>query len=200
MRGRCRGSWGASPIPATRSGRPSDCSWTTSAAYLPLAPALIVVTPLSGIPLLPLICGITIALVSMQMILGRRQIWLPEWLRRRRVRRERLMRALSWLVRPLRVLDRIRHRLPWLVQRPLAVVPQALCILCGLAMPFLELVPMTSSILGAAVACLAITLVAGDGLFALGGMAVIGTGCSSSRAPSRRSASNQAAAKVSSTV
>jgi hypothetical protein len=43
-------------------------------------------------------------------------------------------------------------------------------------MPVLELVPLSSSILGAAVACLAIALVAGDGLFALGGTAVIGSG------------------------
>jgi hypothetical protein len=75
------------------------------------------------------------------------------------------------------VLDRItRHRLRWFVRRPLVLVPQVLCLLCGLAMPVLELVPLTSSILGAAVVCFAIALVAGDGLFALGGTTVIGGG------------------------
>ena len=49
----------------------------------------------------------------------------------------------------------------------------ALCLICGLAMPVLELVPFTSSFLGGAVALLAISIIVRDGLFASLAFAVI---------------------------
>ena len=49
-----------------------------------------------------------------------------------------------------------------------------LCFLCGAAMPFLELVPFSSSLLGTAVVIMATALLARDGLLALLGSVVIG--------------------------
>ena len=52
-------------------------------SYAPLlmVPGLALVSPLSGIPGFSSICGITIALVSLQMMAHRRVLWLPKWLR-----------------------------------------------------------------------------------------------------------------------
>jgi hypothetical protein len=146
------------------------------ASFVPvlLAPALAVITPLSGIPLFSSICGIAIAIVSAQMLMGRDSLWLPRWLQRRRIPSDKLKSAVQSLRKPARWLDRhSRERLRVLVRKPFDRVTYLLCLLCGLSMPVLELVPFSSSILGAAVSLMAMTLLLRDGLFALIGYGFI---------------------------
>lgn len=144
-----------------------NCSF----AHMLLWPALIVVTPLSGIPGLSSMVGITIAIIAMQMVVGRSHLWLPDWILRQKLPRERFRSALAWLRRPVGAIDRVtRARLQWVFTPPLREIIQVCCMLSGIAMPLLELVPMTSSILGAAVALFAISLITEDGLLALGGL------------------------------
>src|SRR6056297_2327678 len=142
------------------------------AAFLPV---LIVVSPLSGIPLLPTFFGMMIALVSLQMIRGTPRIWLPGVVRRRRIPGARLHAALDRLRGFADWLDRsARDRMGVLVSPPLDLLPKAACALAGAAMPFLELVPLSSSILGVAVALFATGLLTRDGLFALMATAIMG--------------------------
>lgn len=130
--------------------------------------ALIVVSPLSGIPFLPTFFGLMIAMVSTQMLLNWPRIWLPGVLRRRTLSGARLHGALNWLRGLADWLDRTaRRRFRLLVSTPLDALVKASCILCGLSMPFLELVPFSSSILGAAVIAFCTGLLTRDGLFAL---------------------------------
>lgn len=139
-----------------------------------MIPALAVVSPLSGVPLFSSLCGITIALVSAQMLLQRDRIWLPRWMLDRQIDSGRLLAAAERMKRPAAWLDRItRRRLRVLVWPPMLWVAQAVCLACGLMMPFLELVPFTSSILGAVVSLLAFGMLARDGLFTLMGLAAI---------------------------
>ncbi|TDH35834.1 exopolysaccharide biosynthesis protein [Pseudohoeflea suaedae] len=140
-----------------------------------LVPALIVVTPLSGIPGFSSILGLAIALISAQILLGRRHLWMPAWITRRSLTRERLQRGVDWLGKPARFIDTITgQRLTLLVHRPVASILHLACLLCGLAMPFLEFVPFSSSVLGAAVSLIAIALLARDGLFALVAVLLVG--------------------------
>ncbi|MDM7458130.1 MAG: exopolysaccharide biosynthesis protein [Paracoccus sp. (in: a-proteobacteria)] len=140
-----------------------------------MIPALAVVSPLSGVPLFSSLCGITIALVSAQMLLQRDRIWLPRWMLDRTIDSQRLISATERMKRPAGWLDRItRRRLRVLVWPPVLWATQAVCLACGLMMPFLELVPFTSSILGAIVSLLAFGMLARDGLFTLIGLASIG--------------------------
>lgn len=145
-----------------------------------LLTALIVVSPLSGVPGLSAVCGVLIALISAQMLLGLHHIWLPGPLRRLRVNVRRFKNAIDWLHPLARWLDRrSRDRLKFLVIRPMDRFPQVLCLMAGLAMPFLEFVPFTSSILGLFVAAQATAMLVGDGLIALAGTAlsaVLGVG------------------------
>lgn len=136
--------------------------------------ALAVVSPLSGVPLFSSICGITIALISAQMLVGRDHIWLPGFVMSRQIDSDKLDRALKALRRPAGWLDRItRPRLRFLVRGPARKLTQALCMICGLAMPLLEIVPFTSSILGTVVSLLAFGMLARDGLFTLLGLAFL---------------------------
>ncbi len=71
----------------------------------------------------------------------------------------------------MRWLDaRTHRRMSYLVTPPLVFIPQILCVLTGLTMPFLEFVPFSSSLAGTAVALLAFGMFAKDGLFILFGV------------------------------
>lgn len=146
-------------------------------SFLPMlmVPALLVLSPLSGIPLFSSLCGLTIALISAQMIWpGRDCLWLPGKMTRRNVRGERAREAVRKLGRAARWLDgHARERFRLLVRPPGRSLVELACLLCGLAMPFLEVVPFSSSVLGGAVLLMATGLLTRDGLFALLGLAVM---------------------------
>jgi hypothetical protein len=143
-------------------------------SFLPalLAPALVVVSPLSGVPLVPTVCGLIIALVAGQMLWpGYDALWIPGPLARLRLRGDRMRRAISFLGRGARWLDgRAKIRLEALVRPPGRRLLEFGCLLSGLAMPFLELVPFSSSILALAVVLMATGMLARDGAFALSGL------------------------------
>lgn len=140
------------------------------ASYVPalLVPALAVVTPLSGIPGFSGFCGIVIFLIAVQWVVERDHIWLPRWVLRRRIDGARLHAALGRIRHGAAWLDEhTRPRLRFLFRAPVNVVPRLACALCGGAMPFLELVPLSSSLLGAATTLLSFSMLTRDGLYAL---------------------------------
>ncbi|MCC7320994.1 MAG: exopolysaccharide biosynthesis protein [Rubellimicrobium sp.] len=146
------------------------------ASFLPalLVPALIVVSPLSGIFFLPTVMGLSIALIAAQMLSGRRTLWLPEILLRQGVSGARLRQAVGWLERPGAWIDGLTTpRLGVLFVWPLRLVPVLGCLVAGLMMPFLELVPLSSTVLGLAVTLFAVAILARDGLFVIAGLALI---------------------------
>lgn len=145
-----------------------DTVGTRSAGPLLLVPSLIIVTPVSGIPGAPTVAAAIITLVAVQMMLGSTRIWMPQFIRRRTITRSRLQGAVRWL-RPFAArVDRvIWPRLTVLTRRPFNFVLVAACMAMALAMPPLEVVPMSSSTLAGAISLLALALTAHDGLLAL---------------------------------
>lgn len=145
-------------------------------AVLLLLPALILVTPLSGIPGLSSLGGLVILLVALQILLGRRAIWLPGFILRRRLSVDRLRWALDKLARPAAFIDRkARTRAAWAVQFPLRHLALMLCMLCGMLMPALELIPFSATTLAMVVTILASALLVRDGvllMLGLGGFAL----------------------------
>jgi hypothetical protein len=142
---------------------------------LMLVPAMIAVTPASGIPGLTATCGLIIALIAVQIVLRRKVPWLPGFLRRRSISRSKLETARDWLARPARVIDRLTaKRLSFLVKPPFDVVPALICMVIGLAMPLMEFIPFSGSMAGAAVSLFALALVTEDGLLAVLGTAFLG--------------------------
>lgn len=145
------------------------------ASFVPalMLPALLVFSPLSGIPFFSSICGLTIAAVSAQMLVRRRHIWLPRLLRERGLSGARLHQALGAMARTGRWIDRnTGERLRLLTAQPIASLFTLVCLCAGLAMPFLELVPFSSSVLGLAVLLIAAAFLTRDGLYALAGLGV----------------------------
>lgn len=138
-------------------------------------PAMLVVSPLSLVPTLPSFVAILTILVAVQIVLGRKTIWLPQKIRSARLSPERASKALGFIKPAARLLDRVsRPRLEILTaelgQRLVALV----CILVALTMPPMELVPGASTTAGTVLAALGLSLTTRDGvllLLALGIMA-----------------------------
>lgn len=146
-----------------------------SLAAVLAVPALAVASPLSGVPLFSSACGVLICLVSGQMLLGRPHLWLPDWLGRRKIRGGKANKALSAMRGIADWLDRhSAERLTVVLSQPFVSVIRLICLLCGALMPALEIVPFTSSILGAAVGLLAVSMLTRDGLIAVLTLAALG--------------------------
>lgn len=128
-----------------------------------LAVGLIGLTPIGGIPGLPTVVAIIIVLISGQLLVGR-TFWLPGFIRRRSVQRDRLHKAIG-VVRPVaRAIDKLlRPRLVRLTAPPVTQVIAAICILIALSMPPLELVPFAGAAPMGAVALFGLGLTARDG-------------------------------------
>jgi len=139
-------------------------------SFLPVmvVPALLVVSPLSGIPLFSSACGLTIAFVAAQMLWpGRDHLWLPGFLMDRTIDGDKARKAMPKIRKAASWLDRHATGHGWrLMRRPVRLLLETLCLLCGAAMPFLEVVPFSSSILGFAVLMFATALLTRDALFA----------------------------------
>ena len=141
-----------------------------------MVPALLVVSPMSGIPFFSSVCGITIAFIAGQMLFRRTHLYLPETVTRRRVPGDKLRTALQKTRRVADFLDRHtrKGRLRRLVGNGGRTVPHLLCAISGVLMPVLELVPFSSSVLGMGVLCFSIALLTRDGVFVLIGLAIVG--------------------------
>lgn len=130
-----------------------------------LVPALIEISPLGGIPGLPTVLAAIIVLFAAQMLFGRKHIWLPQFIGRRSVSKDRLKRATQKL-RPLAGwLDRWFHgRLEALTKGPFIRLAAAACILLALTVPPLELIPFASTAPMGAIAMFGLALLVRDGV------------------------------------
>lgn len=132
-------------------------------------------SPLSGIPGMSFFMAVFVLLVAVQMLLGRKKFWLPPFILNRSVEHHKLQKALDWLSKPARGIDRVlKPRLTFLVHRSGSYGIAVLCVVVGLCMPLMELVPFSSSAVGLALLILGLSLVAHDGLLALLAIAIFG--------------------------
>jgi hypothetical protein len=126
------------------------------------------------LPGLPILCGIIVAVIAMQMMLGKESLALPGWLGRRRVKRRDLLRVLERATPTLRRLERVmRPRFGLLTgapaQRVLGLVLALLALALMAPIPFFGGIPP-----GIAVTLIGLGLTERDGVFiGLGGIATI---------------------------
>lgn len=140
-----------------------------------LLAGVITVSPLSGIPGMPTLMGLFVILVAGQMLCGREHFWLPGWLVRRSVKRSRVDKALRWLRRPARFIDRgLKPRLDPMLRRPGLLLIALVCTAIGFTMPPMEIIPFTVNGAGAAITIFGLALIARDGLLALAALALAG--------------------------
>lgn len=145
-----------------------EVAGTRSFGTLLLLVGLILVSPLSGIPGMATTMGILVLLIAVQLLLGRRHFWLPQWLLRRSVKPYPVLRAVALLRRSARFLDRwVRPRLTLFVHRTGSCVIAVVCIVMALVMPTMELIPFSATTAGVPLAFFGLALFAQDGAVAL---------------------------------
>lgn len=142
---------------------------TRSFGPLLMLVGVLIASPLSGIPSFPSIVAVIVLMVSLQLLMGRKHFWLPAWLLRRTVPREKMAAAVRWLRPSARFIDYfIRPRLTPLVKGAVATrITALLCVVISSVMPLLEFIPFSSSLAGVVLMAFGLSLVSRDGLLAL---------------------------------
>ncbi|WP_299970111.1 exopolysaccharide biosynthesis protein [uncultured Roseobacter sp.] len=134
-----------------------------------LVVALLLVSPLSGIPGLPTLGAVIIIMLAVQGLMGQR-LWLPRRLMRISVAGPNLKRAIGWLRRPADWIDRNSHpRLQYLTRGPMRALILLQCAIIPLGWPALELLPGVTSFAAATVGLFAFGLFARDGYYVIAG-------------------------------
>ncbi|WP_439123770.1 exopolysaccharide biosynthesis protein [Marivita sp.] len=140
-----------------------------------LVPSLILVSPLSIIPLMPTIGGLVILTISIQAFFGRTHLWLPKFLASRRLTGDQLSKAVGYLRKPAAWLDRnSRDRLRFLSAPPMDRLALLAVIVVAATWPFLEILPMFTSVSAGGVALIAFALMVRDGFVLIAGYSVLG--------------------------
>ena len=130
--------------------------------------ALLLVSPLSGIPGVSTIAALTIILLAVQAVTGRRRLWLPQFLLQREVPGHRLAGCVNYLRKPCAFVDgRCKPRLQFLTTGAMRFFTLLTVTIIPFGWPFMEVLPMMSSVGALTVALLVFGLFTRDGLFVL---------------------------------
>jgi hypothetical protein len=140
-------------------------------------PAIIEISPLGGIPGVPTLLALIVALFAIQMLMGREHFWMPDFLARRSVSGSKLESGLNKVRPVMRGLDRlIRPRLQWATSRSFVRALAVLCLMLATSVPPLELLPFASTVPFAAICLFGLGLTAKDGLTIMLGLITLVTG------------------------
>ncbi|WP_432414887.1 exopolysaccharide biosynthesis protein [Chromohalobacter israelensis] len=136
-------------------------------------PALLALLPTGGVPGVPTLCAIFIALIAVQQLFGRQSPWLPRKLRERGISHDKLHRSVE-RVRPwTRRIDRLlAQRLDILLQPVARRFIAVLVIALALAMIPLELLPFAAAMPALAITVIGLGMTADDGLLLLIGVLI----------------------------
>lgn len=150
-------------------GKILDAVGRRSFGALLLVAGLITLMPLVGdIPGVPTVMAVFVVLIAGQLLLRRHHLWLPEWLLKRSVESEKLDKALDWMDRPARFIDRwLRPRLRLLTHRVATYFIAIACLFVAALMPIMEFIPFSANLAGGALTAFGLSLVTRDGLLAL---------------------------------
>lgn len=139
-----------------------------------LVVAILLISPLSGIPGVPSFSAALVILLVAQVLGGRRQLWLPQFMLRQSLRSSRLKEIVNWLRRPCAFVDRhTRSWFVWLTSGVMRFFTLFCCLVIPLGWPPLEVLPLTSTIGASTIALLVFGLFTRDGLFVIAGYSMI---------------------------
>ena len=136
-------------------------------------PALVGLTPLGGVPTVPSILALIIAILAVQIFLPGRGIWLPGFLARRSVSDDKVISATEKLRGVARFVDRwFGGRLPALTGGPAQAVAAACIVGLAALVPVTEVIPFAAFLPMGAIAMLGLSLTLRDGILMILGLAL----------------------------
>lgn len=135
--------------------------------------ALIAVLPTGAIPGMSILTGTVMLLLSLQLLFGARQIWLPDSIMRRSIERRKLVASLDKARGVAERIDRFVHpRLTFLLGPPFHQAIALVAIIFAISMYPLAIVPFGAFPAGLAFIVIGTGLMVRDGLLILIGIAV----------------------------
>jgi hypothetical protein len=162
-------------LPGERVGVATIMSALQERAYALLVVLLGLPNCLPMPPPIPLVCGLVLAFVALQMLTGRATPWLPQALLGKSIGKAELARAVARAVPVLIRLERVSRPRLTMLGGPVALPVLGLLIL-ALALGLIVAAPLIGQIpLGLAVCLVGLGLVERDGLFIIAG-AIVGAG------------------------
>jgi len=133
-----------------------------------LITGIIMVSPLSGMPGVPTTMGLLVLLIAGQLLFRRQHFWLPHWMLKRSIGKDKLRKGVNWLRPPARFIDGwLRPRLPVFTHGACIKVISLVCAVIAATMPIMELVPFSAHSAGIALTAFGLSLIARDGLLVL---------------------------------
>ena len=131
-----------------------------------LLAGLITLAPIIGdIPGMPTLMAVLVLLTSSQLLVGRETFWLPKWLLKRSLSRQKFDKALHYMKKPAKWVDGLLGvRLAWMTGYIGIRVTAFACLLVALAMPPMEFIPFSANGAVLALTLFGLGLVARDGL------------------------------------
>jgi len=137
--------------------------------------ALIAALPTGAVPGIPSVCGLSIALVSTQLVVGKDYPWLPARLRRLSIERHRYKQVSRRLTPWTRRIDRlVRPRLSVLVEGVSTRLIGLACVVLGVCMVPLEIIPFAAAAPAFAIVLMGLGLTGRDGFWVLAGLVPAG--------------------------
>ncbi|MEM7690030.1 MAG: exopolysaccharide biosynthesis protein [Pseudomonadota bacterium] len=133
-----------------------------------LLPALLGASPLGGIPTVPSVLAVIIAVIAAQMVIGRTHFWLPGFLAERTVPKAKLESARETLSKPAQLMDTLfDNRLSWATKEPMPRIAAVLVLILCLTIAPLELVPFAAILPFSAIAAFGLAMTVRDGALML---------------------------------
>ena len=133
------------------------------------APALIAVMPTGGIPGVPTVCGALIVILSVQMLMGKEHPWMPNFVNKISFEEEKLEKGVKYASKVTEKIDKVtRPRIEKLSSSTGKKAVALVCIVAGVSMMPLELVPFAVMIPALSVVLFAIGLISKDGYVLIG--------------------------------
>jgi len=140
-----------------------------------MIPAVLEITPVGGIPGVPTVLALFIALIAVQLLIGRDHVWMPQFVQRRAVGSKKLHKAVGKLKGMADFLDRhSKDRLEGLTKGAAIKLVAAVIIALCCTVPPLEFLPFASTIPMLAIAVLGLALTVRDGALLLGSLLFAG--------------------------
>ena len=144
-----------------------------------MIPALIEISPLGGIPGVPTALALFIAMVAVQLVLGREHVWMPEFVQKRSVASERLHKAVGKLRKLGHWLDQhSQDRLKSLTAGIWLRFAGAVVTLLACTVPPLEFLPFASTLPMLAIVMIGLALTVRDGALLLSALIFAGLAAS----------------------
>lgn len=143
-----------------------------------IAPAMIAILPTGAIPGVPAVCGLFIAIISLQMVMARTHPWMPQRLKGLSFSRDKYNQAVEKAEPYVKKIDTFFYpRLEFLTQNFIQRIAAVLCVFLSAAMIGIGFVPFLPALFAVAVLTFGVAFSARDGVMVLLGFIFSTSAC-----------------------